>query len=242
MAGEWIKYSKGLHERVEVLAIARQLDLSPFHVVGALMRFWDWCDDNTTSGVISCNALVTLDALTGVTGFAQALIKVGWLEQLPGGFRLPNFDRHNSKSAKRRALTQRRVKRCRNAGVTPRALPEKRREEKSKKKTASSSARTPKTHREPNPIWDTICELFDLNPLPRSQASRIGKVARDLEEVGATPDEICRRFHRAQEAWEGKLFGPEALVKQWGPLGQTRRNNVQVSLPPDLQAEAEETF
>jgi hypothetical protein len=44
----------------------------------------------------------------GVTGFANALIEVGWLKAQGDGFSIPKFDAHNSKSAKNRALASRR--------------------------------------------------------------------------------------------------------------------------------------
>jgi len=53
--------------------------------------------------------------------------EVGWLRGEEGSLVLPNFDRHNGETAKKRALTKDRVKRFRNAdGVT---REEKRREE-----------------------------------------------------------------------------------------------------------------
>jgi hypothetical protein len=67
-----------------------------------------------------------IDGMVGSQGFAASMQKVGWLTD--DG--VPNFDRHNGKPAKERALTQSRVKRLRNADGVTSALPEKRREEK----------------------------------------------------------------------------------------------------------------
>ena len=68
-------------------------------------------------------------------GFADALEEVGWLSA-DDELTLPNFDRHNGKTAKTRAQTKNRVEvlrsernNCNAASVTT-ALPEKRREEK----------------------------------------------------------------------------------------------------------------
>jgi hypothetical protein len=50
-----------------------------------------------------------LDRRVGVIGFCDAMIAVGWMQELNGKISLPNFDRHNGKTAKTRALTAKRV-------------------------------------------------------------------------------------------------------------------------------------
>jgi len=62
------------------------------------------------------------------------MVEVGWLDTTSGGIALPDFEKHNSETAKQRALTAIRVRRHHNAPIATKALPEKRREEKSKKK------------------------------------------------------------------------------------------------------------
>lgn len=141
MAGDWIKWTKGLTRKREVLLIASALNKPAEEIAGRLMILWEWCDDNVTEENIDAigNAFVTLgaqqnaliDALTGAQGFAEAMQSVGWLRYENCTLTFPNFTRHNGKTAKTRALTQRRVKRSRNADVTQTALPEKRRKEKS---------------------------------------------------------------------------------------------------------------
>ena len=77
---------------------------------------------------------VTLDRFVDRTGFADALRKVGWLEGRDGALTFPRFAEHNGQTAKKRAETQARVAKHRNAKtvtpVTREVLPEKRREEK----------------------------------------------------------------------------------------------------------------
>lgn len=48
-----------------------------------------------------------------MAGFADALIQVGWLVENDGGLSLPNFERHNGKSSKKRAVTNERVTKIR---------------------------------------------------------------------------------------------------------------------------------
>jgi hypothetical protein len=151
MAGDWIKIESVLPDKPEVITMAAMLDIDQDAVVGKLLRVWIWADQQ----IENCNAVsVTktfLDRVTGVTGFAEALHAVGWLEGCDLDYRLPNFDRHNGQTAKTRAKSNRRVsqhrkvKRKGNASsVTTalrKALPEKRREENIKppaKPTVSS--------------------------------------------------------------------------------------------------------
>lgn len=130
MAGDWIKIGHTLPGKPEVDAIAVSLGIDHDAVIGKLVRLWIWADQQ----MVDCNgARVTetyLDRLTNCTGFAAALVDVGWLASRNGRLSLPNFDRHNGQTAKSRALTSIRVKRSRNDRSVTSALPEKRREEK----------------------------------------------------------------------------------------------------------------
>lgn len=79
-------------------------------------------------GNAECNARgVTksaIDRITFMAGFADALIQVGWLVETNGVLSLPNFERHNGKSSKKRAVTNERVTKIRelNEKVTLPAL------------------------------------------------------------------------------------------------------------------------
>ena len=122
MTEEWIKWTKGLTRKPEVLNIAARLGLSHREVAAVLMEIWAWADSMSSDGNVAGVTFVTLDALTNTPGIGNAMIEAGWLEDLGNGIIFPNFDRHNGNSAKKRAQTQRRVSslRKRNAGsVTP---------------------------------------------------------------------------------------------------------------------------
>lgn len=143
MAGDWLKWTKGLERKREVLIIAHSLGRTPEEVAARLMKLWDWCDDNITEEQIDENghAFVTLgkdhlhliDALAGVSGFADAMTTAGWIIQRSGSLTFPNYSRHNGKTAKSRALCnkrkrQERSRSCHARSVTKTGL-EKRREE-----------------------------------------------------------------------------------------------------------------
>jgi len=133
LAGEWIKFEKATIDKPEVLEMADILEISEDAVIGKLLRVWCWFDSQSrdgNAGSVTGNALKRfIDRLVASQGFASCMQKVGWLTDSG----IPNFDRHNGESAKKRALTNKRVKRNRNDDSVTKALPEKRREEKKEK-------------------------------------------------------------------------------------------------------------
>jgi hypothetical protein len=141
VAGDWIKMRTNLDSDVRVIEMAQLLGISELHVVGCLWKLWSWADQHTHDGNAIRVTGVTLDRFTAVTGFADALRKVGWLEGRDGALTFPRFAEHNGQTAKNRAETKERVAKHRNAkavtDVTQNPLPEKRRgeERRSKKQT-----------------------------------------------------------------------------------------------------------
>jgi hypothetical protein len=104
MAGDWIKWVKGLTRRTEVIQIAAGLKLDRRLVAAVCMEFWEWVDDSTTDGNLpGCNS-ETVDSVVCVPGFGSAMVRVGWLIETPNGMAVAHFDRHNSASSKARAL------------------------------------------------------------------------------------------------------------------------------------------
>lgn len=133
MAGEWIKVDRTTPEKPEVLRIARELCVDRDAVFGKVMLVWMWFDANSRNGVVDGAVDADVDALVRQVGFAHAMRAVGWLSDGPKnhGLKIPNFDRHNGETAKKRALTNRRQSRWRNASVdAPRVTNASTREEK----------------------------------------------------------------------------------------------------------------
>lgn len=106
MAGDWIKIEIATSQKIEVFQLAEILDLDVDTVLGKLMRLWCWADVNTINGHAKSVTKKLLDRVVACDGFATALLdeRVGWLEEDENGnLRIPNFDRHNGKGAKKRA-------------------------------------------------------------------------------------------------------------------------------------------
>ena len=104
MADDWIKVRTVLHEQRETLIVARELGVARLYAVGMCVRFWGWADSNTVDGNLPNMTPADLDEVMGVQGFARAMMLAGWLVADERGLLIPNHDRHNGKSAKRRAM------------------------------------------------------------------------------------------------------------------------------------------
>lgn len=171
MAGDWIKMEAATPDKPEVWQMADDLDIDPDAVVGKLFRVWLWFDQHTENGNAPNVTCSLLDRSVGVKGFCEAMIKAGWMHRDDDHVSLPNFERHNGKTAKNRALTAKRVSRHKrksndpgNGEVTRDALPreEKRREEKNEEETngddgSSRSNRLPDCpHMEILDLWAEI--------------------------------------------------------------------------------------
>ncbi|EKQ7563918.1 hypothetical protein P6U06_003131 [Salmonella enterica subsp. enterica serovar 4,[5],12:i:-] len=143
MASNWIKLEVITPDKPEIFRLAEILNIDPDAALGKVIRFWAWADQQMIDGNAECNARgVTksaIDRITFMAGFADALIQVGWLVETNGVLSLPNFERHNGKSSKKRAVTNERVTKIRElkrkgnaASVTKtdqKALPEEEEEE-----------------------------------------------------------------------------------------------------------------
>ncbi|EFM0018066.1 hypothetical protein DI17_003913 [Escherichia coli] len=109
MASSWIKVEVITPDKPEIFQIAEILSIDPDAVLGKLVRIWTWADQQTIDGNAGSVTKGVLDRLAFITGFADALLTVGWLAYDDGKLVLPNFERHNGESSKKRALTNRRV-------------------------------------------------------------------------------------------------------------------------------------
>ena len=135
MAGDWIKIEHWTQDKPEVFVMADALGIDADEVLGKLIRVWVWADQQTTDGNAISVTFSLLDRVSGCKGFAEAMLKAGWLTQVSDGVRFVNFDRHNGETAKTRAQTAKRVRKHRTGNAqsvtstVTEALPEKRREE-----------------------------------------------------------------------------------------------------------------
>lgn len=107
----WIKIEWRLPDRIEVADIAQLCGITQDDALGKLVRLFIWYDQNfanATSLRLKRHQLVTVDRHIGCEKFTAALLACGWFRQLSTGpeadIEVVNFARHNSKTAKERAL------------------------------------------------------------------------------------------------------------------------------------------
>jgi hypothetical protein len=147
VAGDWIKFEKATLTKPEILVIADRLSIHRLHAVGLCLTFWSWCDEQLTSRHASSVTESMIDSVIGVTGFASALLEIGWLRVRNGSLEVPNLDRHISESAKNRALSGKRKQKSRHGDVTKLS-----RSERDKSVTREEKRREEvKTEEPPNP-------------------------------------------------------------------------------------------
>lgn len=118
MAGEYIRWVKGLSRRREVLVLARELKMSRREAACCCMEIWEWADDETTDGHIAGVTLEFIDGIIGVPGFARAMCapNVVWLIEKPDGIFFPRWDKNNGKCAKMREYERRKKRQQRELG------------------------------------------------------------------------------------------------------------------------------
>jgi hypothetical protein len=214
MAGDWIKVEINTPDKPEVLAMAESLEIDPDAVFGKLFRVWSWFDQqslNGNAGSVTGNALKRfIDRLVALQGFADCMQKAGWLSDSG----VPNFDRHNGESAKKRALTNKRVKRLRNDDSVTKALPEKRREEKKEKHIRTSSKRGEKT---------PLPEGFGLSERVIDWAKRegFGNLQAHLDNFRLTAAANDYRY----ADWDAALM--KAIRGNWARVGDSKATSDQ---------------
>ena len=117
MAGDWIKMRADLHTHPKVVRISSALKADRLRTVGGLHAVWCLFDAHSDDGQLHGYTLEAIDDLINWPGFAAAMQAVGWVESGDDFVRLPRFEEHNSKSAKRRAMETER-KRAEREAVT----------------------------------------------------------------------------------------------------------------------------
>jgi hypothetical protein len=211
MAGDWLKMTVNLPDKPEVWQIAGMIGIDADSVVGKLLRVWAWFDAHTEDGNALGVTYPLVDRVAGVNGFAEAMALAGWLEQRGTVLHLPNFGRHNGKTAKNRALTNERVAKHRKSNdesnddsVTDSVTKtvtreEKRREEKEeprKRAIACPEGVVPQ-------VWADWLQLRKSKRAPVTQTVLDG-AEREAKKAGISLNEFltiwCRRGSQGLEA------------------------------------------
>ena len=117
MAQPWAKIELHSPDKVEVFQMAELLNIDSDCVFGKLTRIWGWFNEHSTDGVEPVSVIKILNNLARNDYFCDAMVEVGWLVINKKTIKIPNFDRHNSKGAKQRAMSARRQEEYRDKQV-----------------------------------------------------------------------------------------------------------------------------
>jgi len=216
MAGDWIKIQHALPDKPEVVKMAAELDIDQDAVVGKLIRLWVWADQQCAIGDALSVTEAFLNRITFCDRFAQSLRSVGWLTGDAEELTLPNFSRHNGKTAKTRGNSQKRMESLRSrdaASVTD-----------NEQKRTESVTREEKRREEIN----TIPDASEFKP-PTLQ-----EVTTHCETKQNGVDPVAFMDHYEKTGWRTKA-GP---VKSWkrcvGTFAKTASHSVVAdNAPPD---------
>lgn len=110
MSLDWIKMRCNLWDDPRVGGLVEETDTCEATVIGGLYWLWATADQHTNNGVMPNVSLKHIDRKTGIAGFGDALVAIGWVVVCDGGgISLSRFDEHNGVSGKQRSMTAKRV-------------------------------------------------------------------------------------------------------------------------------------
>lgn len=212
MAGDWIKLEHATLDKPEVLELAELLSVSHGDALLYCLRFWVWADQQMSR---NCHGVrVTkkgLDALMRCPGLANALMHVGWIGGNDGALVLTNFERHNGKTAKERALTTKRKQAERENTVT-----EMSRSDRDKSVTREEKRREVHIRRSPKtPLPDG----FALSERVISWASE--KEVLNLEAHFENFVNVAKAKGYEYADWDRALMN--AVLNDWAKIGRGNR-------------------
>jgi hypothetical protein len=208
MAGDWIKMRSNLWDDPRVAGICDRTNASEAQIIGALYWLWTTADQHTKDGFMGGLTKASINRKTAVDGFAEALIEVGWLEDVDGGLSIPRFDEHNGSSAKRRASEAKRkgsvrnVSACdadkkRTASRQHAELEREEEEESSVSKDTGADAPPKNQSQSPNDpskaLWDLWVDYVGDSPHNRSVLGKLIKEHGETDVREAVATTIAKR-------------------------------------------------
>ena len=102
MAGDWIKMRSNLWDDPRVSRLCDLASANEAVIIGGLYWLWTSADQHSTNGLLSGLTSKAIDRKSGIKGFGDALITIGWVSESAEGVQIVRFEEHNGKSAKRR--------------------------------------------------------------------------------------------------------------------------------------------
>jgi hypothetical protein len=242
MAGDWIKMRGNLWDDPRVARLCDLTDQQEAMVIGGLYWLWATADQHSEDGVMPGLTLRQIDRKTGVKGMAEALIAIGWLADHPEGVHIIRFEEHNGASAKKRAVTAKRVAnhRAGNDDVTPEALQNehasvtgalaREREEKEKEKEKKeiqvrAAALTPPVGVSDS-VWSDFLKIRKAKKSPMTTAALDG-IRREAEKAGWGLEEVLTEC--CVRGWQG--FKAEWVADKPKTFAQVAADVIRTTVP-----------
>ena len=159
----WVKVEKSLKDDPRVMRLASRMrnesvapgDACALLVVGALVHLWWYADTHIRADNTLDVGFSEIDAMLGLPGFCK-LMPGDWIKELDENrVELPNFQEHNGVEAKKRALSQKRMQRMRDArsvtGASTKASPDQdqtktKKRPRPEKRGSGGDSKTPVTY------------------------------------------------------------------------------------------------
>lgn len=246
----WIKMRTALLRDPAVMGMARALNVSRYTVIGHLWAIWSWADDNTETGAMPGLTAADIDDIVDLPGFAVAMSQTkpsAWLVINDAGVNFPRYDRHNGKSAKRRAMQAERMAQsrsedglrteCAQNAHTSVTRGEERREEESREEQPpltppAEGKRARKEYEPKHPQAKRLVEHFALRfkerhpeaepegkPLTNLKAADRLAQAHTADLVGRVIDFYAGRYKPDEDFdWNEYLHSMNYLSSKWGKL------------------------
>jgi hypothetical protein len=213
MAGDWIKMRGNLWDDPRISKICDLTGQGEAAIIGGLYWLWATADQHTEDGILPGLTAKSIDRKTGIDGFSDALITIGWLANHPEGVQIIDFHKHNGASAKKRSETAKRVASHRNKGFSASeenqcnansvtesvhvryenvtgalAREEKRREdikekEKDKKEKRVRAAVPDRPSSVPESVWSDFLALRKAKQAPLTTTA-LGSIEREARKAG----------------------------------------------------------
>ena len=101
---DWIKVETNTPEKPEIKKLARDCRVDNATAFLAWFRLWRYLDATTDDGLIPHLTMDDCDDEARLPGIGQVMADVHWIEFTDAGALVMNWDRHNGRSAKSRAL------------------------------------------------------------------------------------------------------------------------------------------
>ena len=213
----WIKIRVSLPTDPRVVRMAEILGKSIPEIVGACVMLWAWADTHTATGKLTGVSPASIDSLIGLEKFSEAAQAVDWMRLTDAGWVvLPRFTKHNGQTAKRRALTARRVARCKqrsgnavgNArvalGARPRAEQSRAEKEKNLTDQTGGAKRADSDCLTDCPQDATVAAMLTRLRIREPARSQIADCA------DVTPDELRECWRRV--VFDRQVSNPRAML------------------------------